>query len=1127
MESCIINCLIARKPWVTEKIECYFRLFGQKMTSRSPVLRGKSASQRTPSSSIPLPVKFTAEKASVQSVAKSTASSKLSRPSTVVVRHQITPTGTSSKHTLEVQFINKKKRLAQLKKDLLEKQKPVLDLYQNLVQIKKKLEELGKHVQLEQVKLMNYDGDAPKHPESDGGGESISPEVIIGMQTSIEEIPRTLMEICKNLLGRRNVIVELLESVTKSEVDVGSLTEQIETLKQEGQQLQSHLDVVLSEHHSKIKEIVANWQTLLNDKDHVITNAKVGDLEEKLKSQENLTEEARHQIAELQKKLDDKRNGHDRYVAELNNVIHGLKDHIQKMEQELEAERKVATDFKSRNSSNAQTSKTLRNKVTELENDKKNTEALNSEINKKLKLLQDSIKHKEAAWIKEKDDLTKSLKHQENLLQKLTADKNSFETRLETMQDDRTNIQDRMQTIIDDLTGKLNQAEAQLEEVTKEKDEACERCREMEEHMSRLGIQNRDTMNAVSNSVNWGKEFPQVISEADKYNESMMKDIVLRELKDRVQDLEKENENYKQTIAVVEQMPQFPSETEKSVRVQHEVVLRYKQMLAESEAKLSDKSQEVARLTSEIRQLKVRQEHLEELNQKCPAENLQRMVEEGRNKLNEIMNRSLDSEQKILQCENIIEKQSKQINEMENLLRYRENMTGVLKASRDELIMEKESLTKYSQEMRSVLSEVTREGKMKDHLISELQKKIEVRERQISKLEKELHEVEANLVLTNEKRYKLQETVGAMEKELQATKAHVNQLADLDTRYDLEPSKATLDKLAFVNNMRTELRSIAQHKKTPSGSLTQLNSIQDVTPTKHINSSLRINKNCLGDINASLMHMTSIQESCIDLSSVSDLPRKSSTTCLRKHSATMTGDDDPIQNEINVTLRHLESIQEKMSMPEIPVRRTFCPEDRLDLSSVSEASPRNGTQNVPCLSDINASLTTADNLQKGYSSSRVLTCSFCPEECLDMSFATSTAPHRFPSSCSRKQGTRRKTSFHDVTTNCGESVAPKKLNSRSLIGLSLHHVNVIKTRLDHLSRISFSPMTGRESDKKLSSKRSCCSHSSLRPTIPNENLIKIVELSAKRYELLQKQAYESYEELTNLVKLAMSRQHIE
>lgn len=114
----------------------------------------------------------------------------------------------------------------------------------------------------------------------------------------------------------------------------------------------------------------------------------------------------------------------------------------------------------------------------------------------------------------------------------------------------------------------------------------------------------------------------------------------------------------------------------------------------------------MSKLTSEIRQLKVRQEHLEELNLKCPTENLQKMVEEGRQKLNELMKKSMESEQKILHYENVIDKQSKQMNEMENLLRYRENMAGVLKASRDELILEKESLTRYSHEMRTVLAEV-------------------------------------------------------------------------------------------------------------------------------------------------------------------------------------------------------------------------------------------------------------------------------------------------------------------------------------------------------------------------------------------------------------------------------------
>lgn len=74
---------------------------------------------------------------------------------------------------------------------------------------------------------------------------------------------------------------------------------------------------------------------------------------------------------------------------------------------------------------------------------------------------------------------------------------------------------------------------------------------------------------------------------------------------------------------------------------------------------------------------------------------------------------------------------------------------------------------------------------MKDRLIKELQEKIDLRERQISKMEKEIRDLENNLVLTNEKRFKLQETIGSMEKELQSTKAHVNQLADINTRYDI------------------------------------------------------------------------------------------------------------------------------------------------------------------------------------------------------------------------------------------------------------------------------------------------------------------------------------------------------
>lgn len=44
-----------------------------------------------------------------------------------------------------------------MKREMVEKQRPVLDLYQGLVQIKNKLEELGKTVKLEDIRLLTYE----------------------------------------------------------------------------------------------------------------------------------------------------------------------------------------------------------------------------------------------------------------------------------------------------------------------------------------------------------------------------------------------------------------------------------------------------------------------------------------------------------------------------------------------------------------------------------------------------------------------------------------------------------------------------------------------------------------------------------------------------------------------------------------------------------------------------------------------------------------------------------------------------------------------------------------------------------------------------------------------------------
>ncbi|XP_030745813.1 myosin-10-like isoform X2 [Sitophilus oryzae] len=768
----------------------------RQQSSRTPLLKSSITRPSPVCSSIPLPVKNSGPikipvlLKNARSTSK-TSSMSINRTNTV-----------ANKHTLEIQFINKNKRYVQMKKELVEKQKPVVDLYQNLIQIKKRLEELGKNVKLDDLRLVPLD--EFNKPSARGGGEQVSVEVVGGMKKSIEEIPKTLMDICRNLLSRRALIVELLESVTRSEIDVGEVSDKIESLKNEGQQLQHSLDGIIAEHQDKIDQLVTNWQKLLSEQKSSGEDSRVAELEDQLKEQQRLANESTLVIHDLQRKMEDKRGAYEKSVAELNGVISTLKDQIKKLEQDLENERKSSVDFKSRSNANAQNLKNMRAKIAELEGDKKASETTNTELQRKIRHLQDQMKQKESQWIKEKEDLTKNIKHQENLLQKLTADKNQFETRLGAIEDQKVSTEEELRNAIEHMDTELVQTKTELAEVTVQRNEALEKCSEFEGYIARMGIECKETMNKVSCSINWGKGKENNDSVAEDYIQDIAKDLRIRELEDKIGSLERERIlHFEEKRQFEEDLSHEPTETERQLGKQQEYIARYQLLLEESENKLREKfdvlrSTEVANLRSEIRQLKVRQEALEEQNFNCPTEELQKMVEEGRYKLNELMKKSIESEQKLEHYSSVIEKQTQQMSEMENLLRYRENMAGVLKASRDELVLEKESLTRYSQEMRTVLAEVTKEGKIKDRLIKELQEKIDLRERQINKLEKEVRELEANLMMTNEKRFKLQETIGAMEKELQSTKAHVNQLADINTRYETQ--------FRYLNNVNAPQR---------------------------------------------------------------------------------------------------------------------------------------------------------------------------------------------------------------------------------------------------------------------------------------------------------------------------------
>lgn len=240
----------------------------------------------------------------------------------------------------------------------------------------------------------------------------------------------------------------------------------------------------------------------------------------------------------------------------------------------------------------------------------------------------------------------------------------------------------------------------------------------------------------------------------------------------------------------------------------------------------------------------------------------------------------------------------------------------------------------------------------------------------MSKLEKENRELEQNLMLTNEKRFKLQETIGSMEKELQSTKAHVNQLADINTRYELG--------MKYTNR-----NTFPKHRPLEASNL--------------------------------------------------------------------------YQNEQNEFIQNCKSLRGSttiMSHKETPCQPT--------LSNSKDILGRQKLQN-------------SQHLEQ---------------------------------SCQNNPFQQK-----HLSPDC------KKINSKSLISLSLKQIDFLKNRLNYLTTLS--PIKSAES-LDVDQDKTVSNHLLHRKFDSKNKLNRMVQLTAKRYEYLQKQAYESYEELTNLMKLALS-----
>lgn len=233
--------------------------------------------------------------------------------------------GTAAKQSLEIQFKTKKKRLDMLKKELIVKQQPVLELYQALVELKKKLEQTGAQIHLDEMKFIDCEH---SDPPSTGEQTKISSQVIESLRSLIEKLVTPVLDYCKNVMVQREDILQSLE--TNPEI----IQSRINSLKLESEDMTKNFDAIRCEQERNITQMVNYIQTALEGSNVALEipsqfadDSEVEQLRQLLREKEQKLLET----VKLNQDLQDESRKKSAAMEELNKYKHHVADMKQKI----------------------------------------------------------------------------------------------------------------------------------------------------------------------------------------------------------------------------------------------------------------------------------------------------------------------------------------------------------------------------------------------------------------------------------------------------------------------------------------------------------------------------------------------------------------------------------------------------------------------------------------------------------------------------------------------------------------------------------------------------------------------------------------------------------------------------
>lgn len=212
-----------------------------------------------------------------------------------------------------------------LKRELLGKQKPALELYQALVELKKKLEQSGAYVHLDEMKFIDCEYNTQQQPKH-------SSPAMDALKAVIEKFMSPVMDYCKSLMLKR---ADMLQSL---ETNPDALKNSVAYLKLESEKMEKQLEDMRKEKEKNLTNMINYFEKALESSNTTLEVPSHFEEKEDTEQIKQVLKETEQKLVETNKFAQDLQNDvrkKNAMIDDLNKYKHHVNDLKQKVKVNL------------------------------------------------------------------------------------------------------------------------------------------------------------------------------------------------------------------------------------------------------------------------------------------------------------------------------------------------------------------------------------------------------------------------------------------------------------------------------------------------------------------------------------------------------------------------------------------------------------------------------------------------------------------------------------------------------------------------------------------------------------------------------------------------------------------------